>query len=106
MDLNRGRLHLLIVAAGSGRRMGAEGNKLLLPLQGRPLLAWTLESALASESIAWLGVVGQPCDREAIEALLQPLQPRQPWCWIQGEPRVSNRWPAVWRRFPQMLSTS
>ena len=70
MDLNRGRLHLLIVAAGSGRRMGAEGNKLLLPLQGRPLLAWTLESALASESIAWLGVVGQACDRQAIEALL------------------------------------
>ena len=71
MDLNRGRLHLLIVAAGSGRRMGAEGNKLLLPLQGRPLLAWTLESALASDAIAWLGVVGQACDRQAIEALLQ-----------------------------------
>jgi 2-C-methyl-D-erythritol 4-phosphate cytidylyltransferase len=84
MDLNRGRLHLLIVAAGSGRRMGAEGNKLLLPLQGRPLLAWTLESALASDAIAWLGVVGQACDRQAIEALLQSLQPRQPWCWIQG----------------------
>ena len=49
MDLNRERLHLLIVAAGGGRRMGAESGKLLLPLQGRPLLAWTLESALASE---------------------------------------------------------
>ena len=84
MDLNHERLHLLIVAAGSGRRMGAQGNKLLLPLQGRPLLAWTLEAALASPSIAWLGVVGQASDREAIEALLEPLQPRQPWQWIHG----------------------
>jgi CTP:molybdopterin cytidylyltransferase MocA len=89
MDLNRGRLHLLIVAAGSGRRMGAEGNKLLLPLQGRPLLAWTLESALASES--------RCCSR---------CSPASPGAGSKGEPRVSNRWPAVWRRFPQMLSTS
>jgi 2-C-methyl-D-erythritol 4-phosphate cytidylyltransferase len=35
-------VHLLIAAAGSGRRMGADGNKLLLPVAGRPVLAWTL----------------------------------------------------------------
>ena len=35
-------VHLLIAAAGSGRRMGADRNKLLLPLAGRPVIAWTL----------------------------------------------------------------
>jgi CTP:molybdopterin cytidylyltransferase MocA len=29
-------VHLLIAAAGSGRRMGAAGNKLLLEVAGRP----------------------------------------------------------------------
>ena len=37
-------VHLLIAAAGSGRRMGADRNKLLLNLRGRPLLAWTLDA--------------------------------------------------------------
>ena len=78
MDSDPFRLHLLIVAAGSGRRMGAERNKLLLPLEGRPLLAWTLEAALASASIEWIGLVGQERDRADIDALLDQLQPAKP----------------------------
>ncbi|HEY9664937.1 MAG TPA: 2-C-methyl-D-erythritol 4-phosphate cytidylyltransferase, partial [Allocoleopsis sp.] len=42
-------MYLLIPAAGSGRRMGANRNKLLLPLLGRPLLAWTLLAAERSQ---------------------------------------------------------
>lgn len=34
----------IIPAAGHGSRMGAEKNKLLLELSGRPVLAWTLEA--------------------------------------------------------------
>ena len=55
-------VHLLIAAAGSGRRMGAAGNKLLLEVAGRPVLAWTLEAALACEAIRWIGIVGQSVD--------------------------------------------
>ena len=71
MDCDPVGLHLLIVAAGSGRRMGSERNKLLLPLEGRPLLAWTLEAALASSSIAWIALVGQERDRQDIEAIVR-----------------------------------
>ncbi len=63
-------MHLLIAAAGSGRRMGADRNKLLLPLAGRPLLSWTLEAALKAKSIDWIGIVGQPGDREEIMGLI------------------------------------
>ena len=42
-------VHLLIAAAGSGRRMGADCNKLLLPLAGRPVIAWTLAAAMAAD---------------------------------------------------------
>lgn len=77
-------MHLLIAAAGSGRRIGADCNKLLLPLAGRPVLAWTLEAALASPSIRWIGVVGQPHDAEAIAAIVAAAAPDRPVAWILG----------------------
>jgi 2-C-methyl-D-erythritol 4-phosphate cytidylyltransferase len=77
-------MHLLIAAAGSGRRFGADRNKLLLPLAGRPVLAWTLEAALASPSIRWIGLVGQPHDAEAISAIVAAAAPDRPVAWIQG----------------------
>jgi 2-C-methyl-D-erythritol 4-phosphate cytidylyltransferase len=55
-------MYLLIPAAGSGRRMGSDRNKLLLPLLGKPMLAWTLMAAKASRSIRWVGIIGQPDD--------------------------------------------
>ncbi len=71
--------------------MGANGNKLLLPLAGRPLLAWTLEAALACGAISWIGVVGQPVDAEAIAALVADVRqgamarsPLAPVVWIVG----------------------
>jgi len=77
-------VHLLIAAAGSGRRMGADRNKLLLPLAGRPVLAWTLEAALACPAIGWIGVVGQPQDAAAIAAIVAAAQPDRPVEWILG----------------------
>lgn len=77
-------MHLLIAAAGSGRRMGADRNKLLLPLAGRPVLAWTLEAALACPAIGWIGLVGQPHDAEAIGAVVAAAQPDRPVVWIEG----------------------
>jgi 2-C-methyl-D-erythritol 4-phosphate cytidylyltransferase len=77
-------LHLLIAAAGSGRRMGAAGNKLLLPVAGRPVLAWTLETALACPAIGWIGIVGQAVDEAAIAAIVAAARPDRPVEWILG----------------------
>ncbi len=77
-------MHLLIACAGSGRRMGAERNKLLLEVAGRPVLAWTLEAALACGDIRWIGIVGQPIDHAAIEGLVAAVNPDRPVVWIQG----------------------
>ena len=75
-------VHLLIAAAGSGRRMGADRNKLLLPLAGKPVIAWTLKAALAAEQIHWIGVVGQEIDRKPILDLVRDAD--KPVTWIQG----------------------
>jgi 2-C-methyl-D-erythritol 4-phosphate cytidylyltransferase len=81
-------VHLLIAAAGSGRRMGAPGNKLLLPVAGKPVLAWTLEAALACPAIRWIGVIGQPVDDAAIATLVAEARAAQPGAapvqWILG----------------------
>jgi 2-C-methyl-D-erythritol 4-phosphate cytidylyltransferase len=79
-------MHLLIAAAGSGRRMGADINKLLLPVAGRPVLAWTLDAALACEDIHWIGVMGQPEDGPTIAAILVAAGPAKPVQWILGGP--------------------
>jgi 2-C-methyl-D-erythritol 4-phosphate cytidylyltransferase len=77
-------VHLLIAAAGSGRRMGASGNKLLLDVAGRPVLAWTLDAALRCEAISWVGLVGQPIDAAAIAAIVAAAVPNKPVQWILG----------------------
>ena len=75
-------MHLLIAAAGSGKRMGASRNKLLLRLAGRPVLAWTLDAVLAANEIKWIGIVGQPMDRASIMKLVGGAS--KPIKWIDG----------------------
>ena len=76
--------HLLIPAAGSGKRMGADRNKLLISLLGKPILQWTLEAAIASEAIAWIGVIGQPHDYPEFQKIFNFLNTTKPIRLIQG----------------------
>ncbi len=76
--------HLLIPAAGSGKRMGADRNKLLLPLLNKPILQWTLEAAIASDAIAWIGVMGQPHDYPEFQKIFNALNTTKPIRLIQG----------------------
>ena len=66
-------MHLLIPAAGMGRRMGSDRNKLLLTLLGKPLLAWTLLAAEASRQISWIGIMGQPEDFSDFKSIIADL---------------------------------
>lgn len=77
-------MHLLIPAAGSGRRMGSDRNKLLLPLLGKSLLAWTLEVAEASEHITWIGIMGQPADFPDFQEILTNFPLTKPVLLIHG----------------------
>ncbi len=77
-------MYLLIPAAGMGRRMGSERNKLLLSLQNRPLLAWTLLAASASQEISWIGIIGQSLDFPDFKEILMSLNLSKPIELIQG----------------------
>ena len=85
-------MHLLIPAAGMGRRMGSDGlrpgggyrNKLLLTLLSQPLLAWTLLSAEAATCIHWIGIMGQPVDFPEFKDILATVNLSKPVELIVG----------------------
>ncbi|MFM7579598.1 MAG: 2-C-methyl-D-erythritol 4-phosphate cytidylyltransferase [Microcystaceae cyanobacterium] len=77
-------MYLLIPAAGSGKRMGSDRNKLLLTLGDRPLLAWTLLAAEQSHSIQWVGIIGQPYDFADFQAIIDQFQFTKPITLITG----------------------
>jgi 2-C-methyl-D-erythritol 4-phosphate cytidylyltransferase len=55
---------LVVVAAGKGVRLGSDQPKALVPLGGRPLLFYSLESAANSEAIGGIVVVADPVPAE------------------------------------------
>ncbi|HEQ60681.1 MAG TPA: 2-C-methyl-D-erythritol 4-phosphate cytidylyltransferase, partial [Firmicutes bacterium] len=62
---------VVVVAAGESRRMGGGSSKLLLPLAGRPLLAWTLAPFQAAPRVRRVVLVIRDSDREAMDALVR-----------------------------------
>ncbi len=64
---------VVVLAAGSGSRVGAGRNKVLLPLAGRPVLAWSVRDALASSLVEVVVVVVGPREEPEVSAALRPL---------------------------------
>src|SRR5579859_3814447 len=57
----------VILAAGSSSRMGGGRHKLLLPLDGRPVLAHVIEAALASQAGPIVVVLGHQAEKVRAE---------------------------------------
>ena len=64
--------------------MGSNRNKLLIPLLGQPILAWTLRAAAAASYLQWVGIICQPIDRPDIEQMVDACDLRIPVAFIQG----------------------
>lgn len=60
----------IVVAAGSGRRVGASTNKVLLPLAGRPILRRSVEAIAADARVGSIRVVIRPEDEAHVRAAL------------------------------------
>ncbi|MEB3181764.1 MAG: 2-C-methyl-D-erythritol 4-phosphate cytidylyltransferase [Nostocaceae cyanobacterium] len=77
-------MYLLIPAAGMGRRMGSDRNKLLLTLRSQPIITWTLKAAEASLHITWIGIISQPTDWQDLKAIVADLKLTKPVEFIVG----------------------
>lgn len=64
---------VVVLGAGSGTRVGAGVNKVLLPVAGRPLLAWSVGTALAAEGVGPIVVVCRPGERAVVAEAVAPL---------------------------------
>ncbi len=65
----------IVLAGGSGRRLGAEKPKSFVSLAGRPLLAWSVEALARHPAITDLiTVVPRDWTVEAQETVLEPLR--------------------------------
>lgn len=60
----------VVLASGAGTRVGAERNKVLLPLAGRPVVAWSLDAFVRTPGIGVILLVVREQDREAMLAAI------------------------------------
>ncbi|HEX4189892.1 MAG TPA: IspD/TarI family cytidylyltransferase [Marmoricola sp.] len=87
---------VVVLAAGSGRRVGAEKNKVLLPLDGLPILVRSLRTALEVAGVHRVVVVIRPEDREDVTAALAPhLGTRDLWLVEGGTERHDSEYRAL-----------
>ncbi|GAB4012570.1 IspD/TarI family cytidylyltransferase [Nocardioides ultimimeridianus] len=62
-----------VLAAGSGSRVGAGLNKILLPLRDRPILAWSVLAALDAAEVGVVVVVHAAGEGQAVADALTPF---------------------------------
>ncbi len=96
-------MHLLIPAAGSGKRMGADRNKLLLQVLSKPLIAWTLLAAEAASSISWIGIISQPPDWDDFKSIIADLKLKKT---IELIPGGSTRQESVYNGLQALPATA
>ncbi len=93
---SRSSVAIVILAAGSGSRVGADVNKVLLPLRDVPVLVWSVRDALALPDVARIVLVVRPQDRGAIEESVAPhLGDREVLVVDGGTTRHASEWAAL-----------
>ena len=74
----------VVLAGGSGRRVGGQVPKQLLPLGGRPVLVWSVETMEAAAGVDELIVVANPAYRSEVEGLVAGLRLSKPLKVVEG----------------------
>jgi 2-C-methyl-D-erythritol 4-phosphate cytidylyltransferase len=96
---------VVILAAGSGTRVGADTNKVLLPLGDAPVLAWSVRDALALDDVRRVLVVVRPGEQELVSAALVPhLGDGEVGVVDGGATRHASEWNALRALAPEIGS--
>lgn len=96
---------VVIVAAGSGTRVGAEVNKVLLPLADRPVLAWSVGTVLSLPDVVRVVVVVRPGEHDAVGHALAPWLGDREVLLVPGGPtRHDSEWAALRVLAPDVAS--
>ena len=94
-----GEVVAVVLAGGSGSRLGAPQNKVYLPLAGRPVLSWSLRAFLSCPDVDRVVLVARPSDRdradEAIALAGEPGSPPRIDVIAGGANRHDSEWSAL-----------
>ena len=77
---------VVVLAGGSGTRLGADRNKVYLPLGDVPLLAWSLRTLDAVPGTVAMVLVIRPGDETDAEAAIAAAAPATPVTVVAGGP--------------------
>ena len=98
---------VVILAAGTGSRVGAGVNKVLLPLGDRPVLAWSVSAALKLEDVGRVLLVVRPGEQDAVADAVTPhLGDDEVGVVEGGETRHASEWAALRALAPEIESGS
>jgi 2-C-methyl-D-erythritol 4-phosphate cytidylyltransferase len=90
------RAAAVLLAAGSGSRVGAEVNKVLLEVDGIPILARSVRTILEVVGVHRIVLVVRPDDRGAVrEAVAPHLGAHDLWVVDGGAQRHDSEWQAL-----------
>jgi 2-C-methyl-D-erythritol 4-phosphate cytidylyltransferase len=89
------RTAVVLLAAGSGSRVGAEVNKVLLPLLGRSVLDRSLRTVAALQNVASVVVVHRAEDAEQVSALTRSATLADARLVEGGATRHASEWNAL-----------
>jgi 2-C-methyl-D-erythritol 4-phosphate cytidylyltransferase len=90
------RAAAVILAAGSGTRLGSAQNKVLLPLGGIAMLAHSVRTVLEVAGVHRIVLVVRPADRTAVrDAVIEHLGSHDLWVVDGGAQRHDSEWQAL-----------
>ncbi len=90
------RAAVVMLAAGEGRRSGHNTNKVLLPLAGRGVFTWSIESARRLANVTHTVLVIREEDRETVTATLdREVGPPAVSVVVGGDSRHGSEWHAL-----------
>ena len=89
-------VYAVILAGGQGSRLGSETPKQLMPLAGRPVIAWSLDLFSSADCVDGIIVVSHADTRGSVELLLKDRAFRKVIAVVDGgETRQGSVWNAL-----------
>jgi 2-C-methyl-D-erythritol 4-phosphate cytidylyltransferase len=90
------RAAVVLLAAGEGRRVGHDLNKVLLPLAGRPVFTWAVGRAAALQGVGPVVLVIRDGDQGAVREALEAHPPGTDVVVVTGgSSRHASEWHAL-----------
>ncbi|WKN47997.1 2-C-methyl-D-erythritol 4-phosphate cytidylyltransferase [Nocardioides sp. Arc9.136] len=94
---------VVVLAAGAGSRVGAEVNKVLLPLGTQAVLAWSVRDALAVDDVARVVLVVRAGEEQAVADAVTPhLGDGEVRVVTGGATRHASEWRALRALAPEI----